>query len=102
MKSKLSKRDIKFELLSGDRLDFVAKSLECLLQFVSEFSLRLFGGQIVSVVHVLVFAQIRRDFANLSVELDVQVLLLAKHDGILKKGEKFVIRNCKTRNPLVK
>lgn len=48
--------------------------------------LHLLCVQVVSVVHVLVFAQVCGDLSDLSVELDVCVASLTKHDGVL--GEK--------------
>ena len=45
----------------------------------------LFSMQVVAVMHVLVLAQICGDLSHLCVELDVNVFLLAKQDGILKK-----------------
>ena len=40
--------------------------------------------QIITVVHVLMFAQVSGDLSHFSVELYVYVLLLAKQDGILQ------------------
>ena len=51
---------------------------------MTEFSFGLFGSQIVAVMHVLVFAQIGCNLSDLGVKLDVVVLLLAEHDGILQ------------------
>ena len=62
-------RRIELELSFGHRLDLLAEALEGLLQLVTELSLGLFGREVVSVVHVLVLAQVRRDFADLGVEL---------------------------------
>lgn len=35
-------------------------------------------------MHVLMLAQIGRDLAHFRVELDINVLFLAKHDGVLQ------------------
>ena len=52
--------------------NFFAEALERLLQFVSEFSFSLFSCKVVTVVHVLVLAQVSRDLAHFSVELQGQ------------------------------
>lgn len=44
----------------------------------------LLSPQVVSVMHVLVFAQVSSDLSDLCVELYIIVFLLAKHDGILQ------------------
>ena len=62
-------RRIELELSFGHRLDLLTEALEGLLQFVPELSLGLFGREVVSVVHVLVLAQVRRDLTDLGVEL---------------------------------
>ena len=49
-----------------------------------ELALGLLGGHVVSVVHVLVLAQVGGDLSDLRVELHVQLLLLAEHDGVLR------------------
>ena len=43
----------------------------------------LFGSEVVSVLHVLVLAQIRGYFPDLGVELYIVVLLLPEHDRVL-------------------
>ena len=55
--------------LPCNAFNFFAESFECLLQFVSQFSFSLFSREVVSVVHVLVLAQVSRDLAHFSVEL---------------------------------
>ena len=49
-----------------------------------ELALGLLGGHVVSVVHVLVLAQVGGDLSDLRVELHVQLLLLPEHDGVLR------------------
>jgi energy-converting hydrogenase Eha subunit G len=47
----------------------------------------LFILDVVTILHVVVLAQVGGDLANLGEELDVQVLLLPPEDGILKVGK---------------
>lgn len=44
----------------------------------------LFSMQVVSVMHVLVFAEIRRHLSHFCVELDVYMFLLPKQNGMLE------------------
>lgn len=48
--------------------------------------LHLLCVEVVSVVHVLVFAQVCGDLPDLRVELDVCVASLTEHDGVLGRG----------------
>lgn len=47
----------------------------------------LFSMQIVSVMHVLVFAEIRCHLSNFCVELDVYMFLLPKQNSMLEKKQ---------------
>lgn len=67
---------------------FFAKRLEGGFQLVPELSFGLFGCQIVPVVHVLVFAEIRGDFSDFGVELQIVMLSLSEHNSILLPGSK--------------
>lgn len=67
---------VKFNLLFGHALHLLAEAFEGGLEFVSELPLALLSGEVISVVHVLVLAQIRCDFSHLRVELDVHMLFL--------------------------
>ena len=69
----------------------VAEPLEGLLQLLSQLSLGLLGGEVVPVVHVLMFAEIRRDLAHLRVELHVLLLLLSEQDRVLLKKRSTII-----------
>lgn len=62
-------------------------------------SLHLLGVKVVSVVHVLVFAQVCGDLPDLRVELDICVAPLTEHDGIL--GEETVTTEWNTAILLV-
>ena len=48
-----------------------------------QVSTHLFSMQIITVMHVLMFAQVCGDLSHFSVELDIYVLLLAKQDSVL-------------------
>ena len=69
MVAELPERGVELQLAASHALHLLAEALEGLLQLVTELSLGLFGREVVSVVHVLVLAQVRRDFADLGVEL---------------------------------
>ena len=51
---------------------------------MSQFSLSLLRCQVISVMHVLMFSQICRNFTDFGVEFNVDMLLLVEHDGILE------------------
>ena len=72
-------------------LHLVTESLEALLQLVPQLPLCLLSSQVVPVVHVLVLTEIRRDLANLSVELHVLLLLLSEQDRVLLKKRSAII-----------
>ena len=74
--------------LPCNAFNFFAESFERLLQFVSQFSFSLFSRKIVSVVHVLVLAQVSRDLAHFSVELQKYFLI------------KFIITDIFTRKTI--
>lgn len=86
---KISEGHLKLKLLLGKRLDFLNEVLKCRLEFVSHFALHLLGIQVVSVVHVLVLAQVCCDLSHLGVKLYICVALFPKHDGILREEEKI-------------
>ena len=69
----------------GDGLDLFAEAFEGALQFVPQLPLGLLSSQVIPVMHVLMLAQVRRDFADLRVELHVHLLFLAEQNGILEK-----------------
>ena len=94
---------VKLERALGQLLHLVAEALEAALELVSQLPLRLLRREIVTVMHVLVLAEIRRDFPNLTksdfnfttmrtlenrtdlcVELDILLLLFPKHDWVLE------------------
>jgi hypothetical protein len=87
VETELPEGHVELDVALGERVDFVAEALERLLQLVSQLPLRLLGGQVVAVMHVLVFSQVGSDLPHLGVELHVLLLLLAKQDGILKSKE---------------
>ena len=63
----------------------VTETFEGLLQLLSQLSLCLFRGEVVSVVHVLMLPQVRRDLAHLRVELHVLLLLLSEQNRVLEE-----------------
>ena len=69
MVAELPERGVELQLAASHALHLLAEALEGLLQLVTELSLGLFGREVVSVVHVLVLAQVRRDLTDLGVEL---------------------------------
>lgn len=81
----VSERHLELQLLSGQRLHLLNEVLEGGLELVPHLALHLLGVQVVTVVHVLVFAQVGGDLSDLGVELDVRVAPLTEHDGVLKK-----------------
>lgn len=84
---KLPERCVKLHFLLSHVLDALAEALESHLQFVAQFSLALLGGQVVTVVHVLMLPQIRGYLAHLRVELHVDVLLFTCDiSGLVIKG----------------
>lgn len=62
----------------------LTKGFESGFQFMPQLSFGLFCSQIITVVHVLVLAKIGSNFAYFSVKLDIVMLFLSKHDGILQ------------------
>ena len=70
--------------ISNSSLHLFAKVFKRGFELVAQLSLGLFGGEVVAVVHVLMLAQVGRDFADFRVELDLGVFLLAHHDGVFK------------------
>lgn len=79
----ISERDLKLKLLLGKCLHFLNEVLKGRLEFVPHFTLHLLGVQVVSVVHVLVLAQVCGNLSHLCVELYICMALLPKHDGVL-------------------
>ena len=73
----IPERCIKFNFLLGHVLHSLTEALEGHLQFVSQLSLTLFCGEVISVMHVLVFTKISCNFTHFCVELDVYVFLFA-------------------------
>lgn len=79
----VSEGHLELQLLFSQRLHLLDEVLEGWLELVPHLPLHLLGVQVVSVVHVLVFAQVRGDLPDLRVELDVCVASLTEHDGVL-------------------
>lgn len=79
----VSEGHLELQLLFSQRLHLLNEVLEGRFELVPHLSLHLLGIQVVPVVHVLVFAQVGGDLADLSVKLYVCVASLAKHDGVL-------------------
>ena len=86
--SELPEGRIELDLLLGKGFNLLGEALEGGLEFVPELTLGLLGGEVVTVVHVLVLAEVGCDFSHLGVELHVYVLLLAEHDGVLKQSQR--------------
>lgn len=84
----VSERHLELQLLFSQRLHLLDEVLEGRLELVPHLPLHLLGVQVVPVVHVLVFAQVCGDFADLRVELDVCVTALTEHDGVLGEGRR--------------
>lgn len=82
----VSEGHLELQLLFSQRLHLLDEVLEGRLELVPHLPLHLLGVQVVSVVHVLVFAQVCGDLAHLCVELDVRVASLTKHDGVLERN----------------
>ena len=78
-------------LLPRQLTSLVAEPLEGLFQLLSQLSLGLLGGEVVPVVHVLMFAEIRRDLSHLRVELHVLLLLLSEQDRVLIEKRSTII-----------
>ncbi len=85
VEAELAERNVELEIDLGGGRHPIAEALEGLLQLVAQLAFRLLGCQIVTVVHVLVLAQVSGDLANLGVKLNVSLLLLPEHHGILKR-----------------
>lgn len=83
-------RHLELQLLFSERLHFLDEVLEGRLELVPHLSLHLLGVQVVAVVHVLVFAQIRGDLPDFCVKLDVRVAPLTEHDGVLVESSSSV------------
>lgn len=81
----VSEGHLKLQLLLRQRLHLLDEVLEGRLQFMPHLPLHLLGVQVVSIVHMLVFAQVCGDLADLGVELNVCVASLTKHDGVLEE-----------------
>ncbi len=64
--AKVTEGRVKLEGALGQLLHLVAEALEAALELVSQLPLRLLRREVVTVVHVLVLAEIRRDFSNLA------------------------------------
>jgi hypothetical protein len=77
---------VKINGILGDSFDLFAETLECRFKFVPQFTLSLFSRQIVTIVHMLMFSQIGGYFTNFSVELDINLFLLSKQNGILENN----------------
>jgi len=80
----VSEGNLELQLLLRQRLHLLDEVLEGRLELVPHLALHLLGVQVVAVVHVLVFAEVRGDLPDLRVELDVRVAPLAEHDGVLE------------------
>lgn len=79
----VSEGNLKLQLLFRQRLHLLDEVLESRLQLMPHLPLHLLGVEVVSVVHMLVFAQVCGDLADLGVELDVCVTPLTEHYGVL-------------------
>ncbi|CAG0881436.1 unnamed protein product [Darwinula stevensoni] len=68
--------------------ELILKHIE---QFMPQFTFSLLSSKIITIMHMLILSQISGDFTNFRIELHINVLLLPKHDGILKvkMGEKL-------------
>ena len=65
-----------------DTFAYVRGTFHIQVYFINLFY--LFSPQIIPVLHVLVFPQIRGDFSDLGVELYIPVLLLTEHNRVLQ------------------
>ena len=63
--AKVTEGRVKLEGALGQLLHLVAEALEAALELVSQLSLRLLRCEVVTVVHVLMLAEVRSDFSNL-------------------------------------
>ena len=63
--AKVTEGRVKLEGALGHLLHLVAEALEAALELVSQLSLRLLRCEVVTVVHVLMLAEVRSDFSNL-------------------------------------
>ena len=64
--AKVTEGRVKLEGALGQLLHLVAEALEAALELVSQLPLRLLRREVVTVVHVLVLAEVRCDFTNLA------------------------------------
>ena len=64
--SEVTEGRVKLQGALGQLLHLVAEALEAALELVSQLPFRLLGRQVVTVMHVLVLAEVRRDFTNLA------------------------------------
>ena len=78
METQVPERRVEFNHLFGDSLNLLSETLEGRFQLLSQLSLSLLCMKIVTIVHVLMFAQICCDLTDFSVKLDINVLLFAK------------------------
>lgn len=84
----VSEGHLELQLFFSQRLHLLDEVLEGRLELVPHLPLHLLRVEVVSVVHVLVFAQVCGDLPDLCVELDVCVAPLTEHDGVLVRGKR--------------
>lgn len=68
-------------------LKYIEQAVHCTTSIWYETTSDLFSMQIVSVMHVLVFAEIRCHLSHFCVELDVYMFLLPKQNSMLEKNK---------------
>ena len=84
VEAEVAERLLERDLVVRQRLDLLDERLEGHVELASHLALALLGDEVVAVAALVVLAQVGDELAHLGVELQVEVLLLAEHDGVLE------------------